>query len=39
VFDCYAETGNLLIPAHLRHYSAMRIESTSSGGYVPDFMP
>lgn len=39
LFDRFADTSNLLIPAHLRHYSAMRIQSSNSGGYVPDFMP
>ncbi len=37
LFDRVAGTGDLLIPAHLRHFSAMRIEATNAG-YVPGFV-
>ena len=38
LFDRVAGTGDLLIPAHLRHFSAMRIEA-SNAGYVPGLVP
>lgn len=38
LFEQMAGTGNLLIPAHLRQFSAMRIEASNSG-YMPGFVP
>ena len=37
LFTRVAGTGDLLIPAHLRHFSAMRIEPAGTG-YLPGFV-
>lgn len=38
LFEAAADRDDLLLPAHLRHVSAMRIRRTG-GGYRPEFVP
>lgn len=39
LFERAADSSALLMPAHLRHFSAMRIRRAPDGGFRPEFVP